>query len=248
MNSLKLTALCASVLTYGDAFTATHPTILSSVSSPPSSRSRKSIRLDVLVDPVDAADHVSFALRDHGEMLANHAGGSFLPSVLTNVLSTSFLGIGEKATGVVSAQDMLDYASKLDSSSSAAAAALSPSEPIRLFDGSGREILAPTVPIAPTMTAEAEEYIARSDMFMSKIPLAAITFVFFDFFFVSSQRAFESESVYDYDEDAYLEGTQGDTPEEIAIFSGGFAIRIALSLLIVYLTAVVSDATYHPHF
>lgn len=242
MNSLTLIVSCASIIANGDAFTAIRPTILSSVSLP-IRRVKKSIKVELLLDPVVAIDHVS-NLHDHSEAFSN--AGFSLPdsSLLTEVLSTTFLGIGKSAStsNNPTVEEMLSYTNGLKSAASNSA--LSAPE---VFGLSGSAPFVQETPVLSEKDAkEAIEYIATDEIFMSKIPLAALTFVAFDFFIMNFQRV-TSDDMYEYDDESYLEGTQSDTPEEIVLFAGQTAIRLVLLFVVVYLTAVVTQMTYQPN-
>lgn len=245
MNSLTFIVLGASWLTASNAFTAFCPKIASS--RYPQKMFRKSKELRVLVDPINALDQISNIQHFHDALATSVYGGQDSLGI-TDVLSTSFLGMGQQmeipvgTTIQPSAERMLSFTSGLSSTASNTVAPdLSGPTQVYGLPGSAQN-LKPAV-----MDAKAKEFYAQDFDIMAKLPLATVVYVVIDFFFVNFQRVRDQE-MYMYDEDSYLEETQGDSPEEITAFAGQLAFRLLMALAVVYATVFSSKITYHPHF
>lgn len=246
MNSVAFIGLLASVVMNGEAFTTPCPSI--SYARGSLNKNRKTTKVGVSVNLIDAFDHI-YNVQQFHEVLAN-AGYDDQSIGITQILSSSFLGLGETAGSAATAnqpntEGTLNYVSSNSGGLSAVAAAAASNIPSSgIFDLDGEPLV-----------FQAEPKIARDDFYfyaqdqdmMSKLPLAALAFVISDFFFVNSQRV-DVEDMYIYDEESYLEDTLEDTPEEIVSFAGQSAIRILLAVFITYATIIVSKMTYHPPF
>lgn len=199
------------------------------------------------VNPIDAIDHIYNVQRFH-EVLAN-AGHDDQSIGITQILSSSFLGLGETTDPAATAiqpntEGVLSCASSDSGLSAVAATASSNTPSAGIFNLDGEPLV---IQYKPKMTRDDLYFYAQNQNIMSKIPLAALVFVLSDFFFVNSQRV-DVEDMYIYDEESYLEDTLEDTPEEIVSFAGQTAIRILLATIVTYATIIISKMTYHPDF
>jgi len=244
MNSLTFIVLGASWLTTSSAFTGFCPKIASLRC--PQNTFRKSKELRLLVDPTDAVDQIANIQHLHNALATTGYGGQDSLGI-TDVLTTSFLGMGQQleipvgTTIQPSAESMLSFQSGL---SSTASSTLAPDNlsGTRVYSMPGNPSLSP-VP----MDAKAKEFYAQDFDIMSKLPLATVIYVVIDFFLVNFQRVRDQE-MYMYDEEYYLEETQGDSPEEVTVFAGQLAFRLFMAVAVVYATVISSKMTYHPHF
>jgi len=172
-------------------------------------------------------------------------------SDITQLLSETFLGLGGKQE-VLSQSAQLDSLSALKSVSSATiaspisttnAAALSTAGPPFVIQNADPSEFHPS-----KLDAEQMEFYAQELDIFAKLPLAALVYVVFDFFFFNAREAIDQNSLYLYDEEEYLENNEKDTKEEIVTFVGQNVFRLGMALVITYATVFASKMTYHPHF
>lgn len=165
---------------------------------------------------------------------------------ITELLSTTFLGMGEKNLGP-SAATQLDILSSMkasapsSSSIAGSAAATPPSFQAQSLGENEMELA------FQKLNSEQMNFYAQQLDIFSKLPLATFVFAIFDFF-VFNRQDVSNEDMYLYDEESYMEPPEGDTPEKIAKFVGQTIIRILVALVVTYATVMASKATYHPHF
>lgn len=184
----------------------------------------------------------------------HHATQAFTESsdITQQLLSNTFLGIGGKQD-VISQSAQLETLSTLKSVSSAtaispisttnAAVTATASSPPFLIQNAD-----PSDFTNPKLDAEQMEFYAQEFDIFAKLPLAALVYVVFDFFFFNAREAIDQNSLYLYDEEEYLENSEKDTPEQIMTFVGQNVFRLGMALAITYATVFASKMTYHPHF
>lgn len=199
-------------------------------------------KLNLAVDPNDFFDQINTLqnLQDSTHVLSNAIADSSptRAAEITELFSNTLLGFGEK-------QDTISQSAQLEtltSLKSVGASAISPSSPEFMLQNASPSDFAPK-----ELNAEQMEFYAREVDIFSKLPLAALVYVVFDFFFFNAREAV-SQDMYTYDEDDYLEEKERDTPEMIATFVGQNVFRVFAAVIITYATIFASKMTYHPHF
>jgi len=178
---------------------------------------------------------------------------------ITQLLSETFLGLGGKQE-VLSQSAQLDSLSTLKSVSSSATIASPISTPTA---ATAATLSTSTTTVGPPfiiqntdpsefqpmkLDAEQMEFYAQEVDMFAKLPLAALVYVVFDFFFMNAREAIDQNSLYLYEEENYLEHNEKDTKEEIVTFVGQNVFRLGMALVITYATVLASKMTYHPHF
>ena len=160
---------------------------------------------------------------------------------MSEILSTTLLGIGEKHIETPPFMQ-LETLTSLKTSEISKITADQISGPSFVLQGADPSDFAPT-----TFDAEQLEFYAQDIDIFSKLPLAALVYVIFDFFFFNARQVTDKD-MYIYDEDTYLDETEGDTPEKIMTFVGQNVFRVVAALVITWATVLTSKMTYHPHF
>lgn len=220
-----------------DAFTAVHYNSIIPKKKTRHPTFNSNTPLAALVDPsiVDPSNHLA----------------------ITDIVSTSFFGLGKHVDFPIGttippvSSSTADTTTTLSSLKAVAATASTMAD-----HPSTREIILQgadntnnsIMPIK--LDSEQMNFYAQDFDIFSKLPLAALVYVLFDFFFLNMKRVTdEDQMMYMYDEDYYLEDDDySDTPEKVTAFVGQIALRLVMALVVTYATVMTSKMTYHPHF
>lgn len=199
-------------------------------------------KLKLAFDPNELFDQISTLqnLQDSTHILNNAIIDSSptRAAEITELFSNTLLGFGEtQATISQSAQ-----LETLTSLKSVGSSVISPTSPEFMLQNANPSDFAPK-----ELDAEQLEFYAQEVDIFSKLPLAALVYVVFDFFFFNAREAV-SQDMYTYDEDDYLDEKERDSPEMIAAFVGQNVFRVFAALIVTYATIFASKMTYHPHF
>lgn len=207
-------------------------------------------RLNLVDDPNNLIDPVFNTIQQMSDITS---GGTSM-NTITEIVSTSLFGFGQSEIPIgVSVQPTVgETMTALKAASSAAV--ISPDQLIASGIAEQKlTLLGDSSAVAPPkIDSEQLNFMARDIDFFSRLPLAALVYVVFDFFFFNAQRVRDQE-MYMYDEEYYLDEVDGDELEEmtarrVKTFVASFVIRIVAAFVITYATVLTSKMSFHPNF
>jgi len=196
----------------------------------------RNTKLSLGVNPSHIVDQIqSFQnIHDASLVISNAADSTTTVSMgIYDILVSTFLDLGEKHTTIIPSLNELD--SLMDTK------IIRPDpSTLELYNAS------PPLPSAE-YDEELKQFYARTSNFYSKLPIAALAFVVFDFFVFNAEQV-RDKDLYVYDEESYMDPGLEDIPEKTVTFAARNFVRLIAGVLIVYATYFITKMTYHPTF